>query len=86
MANKKQTEQTEHPVEELSLEEAFGKLDQIVANLESPEISLEDSFTEYQKGMELLAHCKATVDTVEKKVLEINAQGEVAESETLNEF
>ncbi len=70
----------------LPLETAFEQLDQIVEKLESPEISLEESFREYQEGMKLLAYCKSTIDEVEKKVLEISASGELKESETLNEF
>ncbi len=54
--------------DEFVLEEAFESLDDIIERLEDPEISLEDSFTEYQKGMELLKRCNEAVDTVEKKI------------------
>lgn len=51
---------------ELSLEEAFDKLDEILADLESDALSLEDSFTLYQKGMQLVKGCSEKIDTVEK--------------------
>ena len=40
--------------EEKTIEESLKELDTIVEKLESREISLEDSFTMYQHGMELL--------------------------------
>ena len=43
--------------EELSLEEAFSKLDVLAQKLEDRETSLEDSFLLYQQGMELLKLC-----------------------------
>lgn len=65
--------------EELTLEQAFGGLDAVVEKLESREISLEDSFAEYKKGMELLKLCNEKIDRVEKKMLQINEDGEYSE-------
>ena len=42
-------------------------MDGIVEKLESRDISLEESFTLYQKGMELLKQCSSKIDRVEKK-------------------
>ena len=63
----------------LTLEESFEKLDRIIENLESPEISLEDSFQVYRQGMELLKHCSETIDRVEEKVLKLNESGGLEE-------
>ena len=65
--------------ETFSLEEAFMKLEETVAALEREDITLEQSFTEYQKGMELLRKCSETIDKVEKKVLILNENGEMDE-------
>ncbi|MBQ9064446.1 MAG: exodeoxyribonuclease VII small subunit [Blautia sp.] len=65
--------------EELKLEEAFEELDKIAAKLEDRETSLEDSFLLYQKGMELLKHCSSRLDTVEKKILQLNEDGSFSE-------
>lgn len=65
----------------MNLEESFEKLDEILNDLESPEISLEESFKVYKEGMELLAHCNKTIDMVEKKVLKLNESGELEEME-----
>lgn len=61
--------------EELSLEEAFLKLDGLAQKLEDRETSLEDSFLLYQQGMELLKFCNGKLDTVEKKMLQMNEDG-----------
>lgn len=64
----------------ISIEEAFENLDIILEQLEDKDISLEDSFKTYNKGIELLKYCNDKIDTVEKKMLQINDNGE------LNEF
>lgn len=61
------------------LEEAFLKLEETIADLEKEDITLEQSFKEYQKGMELLKKCNETIDKVEKKVLVLNENGETDE-------
>ena len=61
--------------QELSLEEAFVQIEEVIAHLETEEITLEQSFQEYNRGMQLLKHCNATIDQVEKKVLQINEDG-----------
>ncbi len=61
--------------EELTLEESFAKLDEMLERLEDRELPLEDSFRLYQQGMELLAHCSEKIDTVEKKILIMNGDG-----------
>ena len=65
----------ERPGTELSLEEAFGQLDGIIRRLEEEDISLEDSFGAYKKGMDLLKICNDKIDQVEKKVLVLNGEG-----------
>lgn len=65
--------------EDLTIEESLKELDGIVERLESREISLEDSFSIYQKGMELLRQCSSKIDIVEKKMLKINENGEFSE-------
>jgi len=65
--------------EDLTLEQAFAGLDAVMEKLESREISLEGSFAEYKKGMELLKLCNEKIDRVEKKMLQINENGEYSE-------
>lgn len=65
----------ENGLEEISLEEAFGMLDEITRSLEKEDISLEDSFSAYKKGMDLLKICNDKIDQVEKKILVLNEEG-----------
>ncbi|MBR2562506.1 MAG: exodeoxyribonuclease VII small subunit [Eubacterium sp.] len=66
---------------ELTLEEAFGRLDELVERLEDRDVSLEESFQIYKEGMDLLKSCNEKIDTVEKKMQQINADGEVSDFE-----
>ena len=65
-------EEKEQP---LSLEDTFEQIEEVITHLESEEITLEESFREYNRGMKLLQHCNATIDQVVKKVLQINEDG-----------
>lgn len=69
------SEEQEGQEEALSLEDAFERIESVIANLETEEITLEQSFQEYNKGMKLLHYCNETIDRVEKKVLQINEDG-----------
>ena len=66
-------------VQENTLEEQFQSLEEIINRLEREEVSLEESFQLYHRGMELLKKCNDTIDTVEKKVLMLDENGEVHE-------
>ena len=66
-------------LEEKPLEEAFTELDGLAEKLEDRETSLEDSFRFYRQGMELLKFCSEKLDTVEKKMLQINEDGTFSE-------
>ena len=70
-----QTTDNEKPIEDV-----FQELDVIAEKLESSDTSLEDSFRLYKKGMELLKYCSGKLDTVEKKMLQMDEDG------TLREF
>ena len=65
--------------ENRSIEDAFKELDTTVEKLSSRDISLEESFRLYQQGMELLRYCNEKIDTVEKKMLKMNENGELSE-------
>jgi len=64
---------------EKTLEESFQELDKLIEAMEDREISLEDSFTKYKEGMELLKLCNQKIDRVEKQMLVINDRGETDE-------
>lgn len=66
-------------VQELTTEEAFEQLEAVITTLDNPELSLEEAFAAYKDGMELLKHCNASIDAVEKKVKAMNEEGELYE-------
>lgn len=68
-------DQQEQERDDLSLEEAFEQIEEVISHLETEEITLEQSFLEYNRGMKLLQHCNEKIDRVEKKVLQINEDG-----------
>ncbi|MBR2038303.1 MAG: exodeoxyribonuclease VII small subunit [Lachnospiraceae bacterium] len=63
----------------ISLEEAFAKLDSLISELEKPENSLEASFKAFEEGMQLVKYCNDSIDKVEKKVLVLGQDGELDE-------
>lgn len=63
----------------MKLEENFEKLNQILEELEKPDIALEESFALYQEGMKLLKLCNDSIDKVEKELIILSENGETNE-------
>ena len=74
-AEEQEREEEQEQEESLSVEEAFAQIEEVISRLEDEEITLEQSFREYNRGMELLRRCNEAIDRVEKKVLKINEDG-----------
>ncbi len=68
-AKKKET------VQELSLEQSLEQLEQVMEELGSPELSLEESFLKYKQGMDLLLKCNQAIDKVEKELMILEENG-----------
>lgn len=64
-----------------TLEASFEELEQIIGQLENPEVSLDDSFKLYNAGMKLLKTCNDSIDKVEKKILVLSEEGDQTEHE-----
>ncbi|WP_461815797.1 exodeoxyribonuclease VII small subunit [Faecalimonas sp.] len=62
-------------MEEKTLEEVFNQLDTVIKDMEREDISLEDSFQLYHKGMQMLKICNEKIDAVEKKMLILDGEG-----------
>lgn len=65
---------------ELSLEENFARLEEIIERL-GEEIALEEAFQAYGQGMAILKQCNEQIDRVEKQVLKLNAEGQLEDFE-----
>ncbi len=63
---------------EAKFEEALKKLEKIVEDLESGDLSLDEALKKYQEGIELSRLCSARLDSAKKKidVLVKNKKGE----------
>lgn len=54
--------------EELTINEAFDKLETILKEMENPELSLEKSFEKYNEGLNLVKYCNSSIDKIEQKL------------------
>jgi exodeoxyribonuclease VII small subunit len=79
MAAKKKEDNQEE--KKLTVEEAFMQIESKIQALDSDEISLEDSFKEYQEGMKLLKYCHEAIEEVEQKVQKIAEDGSLEDFE-----
>ncbi|NQU75551.1 MAG: exodeoxyribonuclease VII small subunit [Planctomycetes bacterium] len=52
----------------LTFEQALEKLEQIVSQIESGQIGLEESIARYAEGTKLISHCRSVLDAAEKKI------------------
>lgn len=57
-----ETEQTDTPVEELTLEEALEEVRTIIDTFEDGEIDLPEANTLYERGNELLVHIESELE------------------------
>ncbi len=63
----------------MKLEDLFESLEDVITQLEGDEITLEESFALYEKGMKMICKCNESIETIEKKVQVINQNGECHE-------
>ncbi len=66
---------------EMTIEESFEALDEMVKKLESDTVSLEESFRIYEEGMKLVKDVSGRIDQVEKKMQLIADNGETGDFE-----
>lgn len=57
----------------VTLEESFGKLENIIDELQRGDMTLEESFKKYEEGMKLIKSCNASIDKVEKKLIVLDS-------------
>ncbi|MGY0400195.1 MAG: exodeoxyribonuclease VII small subunit [Ostreibacterium sp.] len=51
-----------------SYETAVSQLEQILTQLESNNLPLEESIKQFESGMSLIKHCQGILDTTEQKI------------------
>lgn len=58
-------------VTEMSFEEALRELEQVVQQLESGNVPLEQSIAAYERGALLKKHCEAKLDAAQARIEQI---------------
>ena len=66
------TTDTGQPPEQMSYEEAFSELEQIVQALEANQLPLEKSLWLFERGQALARRCAALLDHAELKIQQIS--------------
>lgn len=64
-------------LENLSYEEAYQRLEEVIAQLESGELSLEQSVALYEQGQKLSAYCQNLLEKAELKIQQIDDAGTI---------
>lgn len=57
---------------ELSFEQAFAQLEDIISQLEAGELPLEESLKIYERGQALAFHCQALLDRAEQRIRRVD--------------
>ncbi len=65
--------------ENLRMEDVLAQVERCIAQLEDPQISLEDAFRYYEEGVRKLKICNQKADQIEKKMLVLSERGELEE-------
>ena len=68
---KKQAIEADTAIENLSFEDAYQQLEEIVAQLEQGDMPLDHSLALHERGQKLADHCARKLDEAELKVKEI---------------
>ena len=63
------------PEGQISLEDTFAEIEAIIAKMEQPDVTLDESFSLYKNGVERLKTFNELLDAVEKKMQVIEPDG-----------
>ena len=63
----------------LTLEERFAHLEQIVERMENADVSLDEAFELYKKGLDEVKSANDMVQGMEKAMLVLNSDGQLEE-------
>ncbi|MGC9453380.1 MAG: exodeoxyribonuclease VII small subunit [Phycisphaerae bacterium] len=84
---RKQQDQTGDAEQKVTFEQALEQLEKIVEQIESGEVSLEESIDKYAQGIKLIKQCRSILDEAERKIqlLSETESGELSKSGELPE-
>ncbi|MBN8597114.1 MAG: exodeoxyribonuclease VII small subunit [Planctomycetes bacterium] len=64
----KRPDHSEKADAELSFEDALAQVESVIEAIESGEIGLEKSLTEYERGVRLIKRCRDVLATAEQRI------------------
>ena len=50
---------------DMTIEQSFAELDQIINRMQTPDLSLQDTFDLYKKGVDLVAGCSKKIEKIQ---------------------
>jgi exodeoxyribonuclease VII small subunit len=59
-------------ISKMNFEKAVDELTEIVSNIEDGEISLQQSLEKYERGMNLIKHCREILSKAEQRIEKIS--------------
>jgi exodeoxyribonuclease VII small subunit len=68
--------QRDTAVAAMNFEAAMEQLETIIDRIEAGEVGLEQSLTEYEQGMKLVAHCRAILERAETRIKQLTPDDE----------
>ncbi len=74
MASEDPSVSNQTPLDELTYEQAFSELEEIVAALETDEHSLDEALALYERGQALARYCAGLLDQAELKVKQLSGE------------
>ncbi|MGI8856199.1 MAG: exodeoxyribonuclease VII small subunit [Thermomicrobiales bacterium] len=68
-------------LDEISFEEAYERLEEVLSRLQMGNMTLDDSLAAYEEGMALAAHCQALLDAAELRVETLERVADVSDGD-----
>ena len=66
-------------MDNLTLEQTFAGLEEVIQKMERGDVTLEESFKLYHEGMDMLKFCNDKIDKIEKQMLILDEGGNLHE-------
>ena len=60
------------------LEDLFAEIEELLEHMQG-DVSLDEAFADYEKGIRKLKLCNEQIEQIEKKMMVLNEQGDVEE-------
>jgi exodeoxyribonuclease VII small subunit len=63
----------------VKFEEKLGKLEELVAKMESGSMKLDDMITAFEEGRKLVAECQGELESIRLRIEKVTGNGEIEE-------